>query len=493
MEVIRRWFSLPQQPKDLNGAESEQGYRQRWITIRVVYLSGFLMFLSFGVMTTSLWPYLEDMDGTAGKHFLSVLFAAPPAGQLLFSPLIGWCSNRLSSVRIPFVLLMAIYVFANGLYSVVELFAAPHRKYVLLIARFAFGVATSVNTLSRAYISAATHLHERTKTIAMSSLAQTLGLVVGPIIQSLVSFMGKEGYLLYSLRINMYTTSGWICALGGVMYLMLLSPSTFIDRAVEPNESQESITSETAEKATKRRPLKLFPILLVLLGYGVLMLFYVSFQTTLSPLSLDQFGWSHEESLYYLGILLTAGTVFSCVIFLLLPQLCERYSEHNVFLLFAMFPLFLSQALMVPIGNDSVPMQHPANGTGSAVLHGCAQEWCNTVPAIGRFQLTISYAMLSVSFSVGIAISQTILSKLLGSRPQGQWMALYTSIGGLTRIIGPGAALIYIKYGTYWLFGSGAVATGLLVAWMWLHKNDLSTAQKTESSGGELQELKGAN
>uniref|UniRef100_A0AAG5DWD6 Major facilitator superfamily (MFS) profile domain-containing protein n=1 Tax=Anopheles atroparvus TaxID=41427 RepID=A0AAG5DWD6_ANOAO len=487
MAAIKSWFSLKQSEKDrLTDLESDEEYRERWITIRLVYLSGFLMFLSFGVVTTGLWPYLEEMDPTAGKAFLSVIFAAPPAGQLLFSPLIGWYSNKVSSVRISFVLLTVLFVFANGLYSMIELFSMPYRKYVMLLSRFTFGIATSINTLSRAYISTATKLCERTQAISMSALGQTLGLALGPIIQASVSAVGNVGFQVCGVRFNMYTLGGWICAVAGIVYIVLLNPSYFKHRTIAAKEALRK-SGTTIEKDTWKS-LKLSSIWLIMMAYGILMFFYVTFQTAISPISLDQFAWSHEDSLFYLGILLTSGTACSCVVFLLLPQLCKRFNEQNVFVYFAMLPLFLSQVLMIPVGTNKILIANSQNGSDVEPTLGCpdSQKWCNTVPSINHYQLTISYAMLCISFSVGIAISQTILSKLLGTRPQGNWMALYTSIGGIMRIMGPGAVMIYVRHGTYWLFGLGSAVSGVVFIWTWLHKEHLQTARKS-SIGAEMQ------
>lgn len=217
------------------------------------------------------------MDPTIGKAFRSVLFAAPPAGQLLFSSLIGWCSNRTSSSRILFVLLTALYIFSNALYSAIELFSVPQRKYIMLIARFGFGVATSINTISRAYISVATKFSERTKTIAICSLSQTLGLLVGPILQSLFSLMGKDGVVVCALRLNMYTTGGVICALSGTIYLLFLSPSTFVHRTIAFKEAQNN--KDKTNVMENNHPLPLFPICSDLFDDNHSLFFYVSFQT----------------------------------------------------------------------------------------------------------------------------------------------------------------------------------------------------------------------
>lgn len=182
---------------------------------------------------------------------------------------------------------------------------------------------------------------------------------------------------------------------------------------------------------------------------------------TISPIALDQFSWSHEESLYYLGILLTVGTLCSCLIYLLLPYLSKKCNEHNVFVYFAILRIFLSQVMMIPTGQHKPESSVSVNGNSTAALFGATHERCNSVPTISRYQLSVSYGMLCISFSVGIAITQTIISKLFGARPQGHWMALYTSVGGIARIIGPVTMLVYIRYGLYYLFGLGTIVAGL--------------------------------
>lgn len=214
------------------------------------------------------------------KTFLSVLFAAPPAGQLIFSPLIGWCSNRLSSIRVPFVILTGLFIFGHILYSTIELVCMPYRRYSLLLSRFVFGIATSINTLNRAFISTATKLSERTPAISMSSLAQTLGLAVGPMIQSMLSIVGTDGFMWYGLRFNMYTLGGWICALVGVVYIVFLNPSWFVHRTIAAREAMKSTGCSVVKDTLE--PVQQFSIWAIMISYGVLMFFYVSFQTYVS-------------------------------------------------------------------------------------------------------------------------------------------------------------------------------------------------------------------
>lgn len=473
-----KWISLKQSDKDRSlGLETSAEYRQRWISIRVVYFIGFLMFLAFGIVATGIWPYLRSLDPSVNKVFLGYAFAVPPLGQLIFSPLFGWWTNKQSSIRKPLVLLVVIFTIANVLYALIEEFQ-DHRKYILLAARGIVGIATSAVTICRAYISSATRISERTKTISYMSLAQCLGLMIGPIMQSLFSGIGEEGFRVFGLfRVSMYSMAGWICVFLGLLNLILLLPTFFKDSPIAVKEAMKTQGATNPKETWKSIELQYFSITIMVIAFSILMLVYVAFQTLLSPIALDQFNWTNEESLFYLGILMTAGALISCVLFLLLDPLCKRFSEINVLVYGAMLALFVSQLVMLPMGSEPITafLERNPNSTGNATVIGCpaTQEWCSSIPPIGKVQFTISYTLLCISFSIGTTLSQAVFSKLLGPRPQGTWMALLTCAGSAARILGPGAVSVYVLSGTYWTFGGGTVLTGLVFVWMWVYRDRL--------------------
>lgn len=62
MDVIRKFVSLKQPENDRAlGLETPSEYRERWISIRVMYYNGFLIYVAFGIITTSVWPYLKSV------------------------------------------------------------------------------------------------------------------------------------------------------------------------------------------------------------------------------------------------------------------------------------------------------------------------------------------------------------------------------------------------------------------------------------------------
>ncbi|XP_055528940.1 major facilitator superfamily domain-containing protein 8-like isoform X4 [Wyeomyia smithii] len=490
MDILDKFFALRQSESSrLLGLETQRQYSERWISIRVIYYMGFLIYLAFGVVATMLWPYLNALDPNAGKVFLAYVFGIPAVLQLIFSPAFGWWTNKLSSVRLPMAVLLVAFIVGHVLYAILECFPT-NRKYILVLSRGLIGLSSVSCTIYRAYMSSATTIEERTKAMSYLSLAQTVGLLAGSAMQPVFSIFGEHGFLAFgTLRFNMYTSVGWFCAMLGCVNLVLMLPFIFKDHNIAVREAMKVHNTGLCNDLWKSLELRYFQIGLMCLAFALQMFVYSGFQTLLSPVALDQFGWTNEESLFYLGILMTAGALISCVLFLLLDPLCKRFGETNVLVYGAMFALFLSQLLMIPVGTQTISESvDSVNGT-----IGCpvSQEWCQSIPPVSIAQFTVSYTLLCVSFSIGTTLSQAVFSKLLGPRPQGTWMALLTCAGSAARIVGPASVTVYVILGTYWTFGASAVLSGLIFLWMWVYRNSLSPTQPAPVEAAE--ELKVLN
>nr|CAD7417751.1 unnamed protein product [Timema poppensis] len=91
----------------------------------------------------------------------------------------------------------------------------------------------------RSYLSAATTLQERTGAVSMVSLAQVLGFVVGPGLQTLVTPLGDQGVsvAVWMPTLNMYTAAGWINVLLGAINFILFLPAIFKERRIAAREA----------------------------------------------------------------------------------------------------------------------------------------------------------------------------------------------------------------------------------------------------------------
>lgn len=159
---------------------------------------------------------------------MGLIVAANPLGQMIFSPLFGWWSNKRASIRLPLLCSLALFTVASIIYSSLEL-RPPNVKYWMLISRFLIGVSSANIAVCRSYLSAATRLSERTKAVSMVSLAQVLGFIVGPGLQAAVTPLGNDGYkwLWGGMVINTFTACGWINVLMSVANFIMFLPKVF--------------------------------------------------------------------------------------------------------------------------------------------------------------------------------------------------------------------------------------------------------------------------
>lgn len=141
-----------------------------------------------------------------------------------------------------------MFCISSALYSSLDLLQEDV-KYWMFIARFFVGVSSANIAVCRSYVSAATTLKERTNSVSMMSLAQVLGFVIGPALQSAVTPLGTEGFLFMNFTINMYTASGWCNVLLGVINFFLFLPCFFKDRRVAARE-QMILQGKASEKET---------------------------------------------------------------------------------------------------------------------------------------------------------------------------------------------------------------------------------------------------
>uniref|UniRef100_A0A2K6F1N3 Major facilitator superfamily domain containing 8 n=1 Tax=Propithecus coquereli TaxID=379532 RepID=A0A2K6F1N3_PROCO len=123
--------------------ETEEHYKSRWRSIRILYLTMFLSSVGFSIVIMSIWPYLQKIDQTADASFLGWVIASFSLGQMVASPMFGLWSNYRPRKE-PLTVSIFISVAANCLYAYVHL-PASHNKYYMLVARglVGFGAANT--------------------------------------------------------------------------------------------------------------------------------------------------------------------------------------------------------------------------------------------------------------------------------------------------------------------------------------------------------------
>ncbi|XP_034189832.2 CLN7/MFS domain-containing 8 isoform X1 [Osmia lignaria lignaria] len=448
--------------------------KERWRSIYAIYFTMFLMSLGFSIIITGVWPYLHKLDKKASKEFMGYVVAANPLGQMLFSPLVGWWGDKRKSMRLPFLTTIALFVFASGMYSVLEILPG-NRKMYMIAARFLVGVSSANIAVARSYLSAATKFVERTRAVSMVSFAQVLGFVVGPGLQAAVTPLGENGLYFINLPVNMYTMTGWINVVMGILNFALFLPWNFTEHRIAIREAIRNEGKETEEETLKSIKPDYVASWTLICAFFVLVFNFVLIETLGTSLIMDQFAWSETEAVYYIGIVMSVGAIASCVTFVMIEPLCKRFNERKMMLWGGFLFMVIGRILYIPWGPDPPKIAYVESfsnmttDSNSTESLGCpnTQKWCFYTPQLTITQCLIGFGFTTIGYPLGVTLIQTIFSKVLGPRPQGVWMGFMTGAGCASRVLGPiVVSVIYTRFGLYHTVGITGLILILCMLWL---------------------------
>ncbi|XP_028750880.1 major facilitator superfamily domain-containing protein 8 isoform X2 [Peromyscus leucopus] len=392
--------------------ETQEHYRSRWRSVRILYLTMFLSSVGFSIVIMSIWPYLQKIDQTADASFLGWVIASFSLGQMVASPLFGLWSNYRPRKE-PLIVSIFISVAANCLYAYVHVPAA-HNKYYMLIARGLVGFGAGNVAVVRSYIAGATSLQERTSAMANTSTCQALGFILGP-------------------------------------------------ETTDEVHNPEGSIDQVAVVATN------------VLFFVVLFIFAL-FETILTPLTMDMYAWTQEQAVLYDGIILAVLGVEAVIVFMGVKLLSKKIDERAILLgglvvVWVGFFILLPWGNEFPkvqwqdLHNSSIPnttfgeiiidLWNSPREDHSEQPTGCPieQAWCLYTPVIHLAQFLTAAVLVGIGYPACNVMSYTLYSKVLGPKPQGMYMGWLSASGSAARILGPVfISHVYTYLGPRWAF-----------------------------------------
>ena len=142
----------------------------------------------------------------------------------------------------------------------------------------------------------------------------------------------------------------------------------------------------------------------------------------MTPLAIDQWGWSKEDAIMYLGITMAAGGILSGMCFATIGPLAKKFDERVLLLFAGLVPMILGRICMFPLGSDyfQLGLNNNTNNRAGAVvgLIGCLYDWCFTIPKISVVQFMVGYVFALVGYPFCMALCGSLFSKVLGPIPQ---------------------------------------------------------------------------
>ncbi|XP_030047606.1 major facilitator superfamily domain-containing protein 8 [Microcaecilia unicolor] len=470
--------------RDGNMMETIEQHRRRWWSIRVMYLTMFLSSISFSIVITSIWPYLQKIDQTADASFLGWIIASYSLGQMVASPLFGLWSNYRPR-REPLLASISLSVAASCLYSYVHV-PASHNKYYMLLARTLLGIGAGNVAVVRSYVAGATSLSERTSAMANVSAFQALGFILGPAFQACFTLIGEKGVTLavVNLQLNMYTAPALLGVLLGILNIILIVAKYREYRVDELGRLYKSINvqDEDSDDLVQDAQGSIDQVAVVATNilFFVILFAFAIFETIAAPLTMDMYAWTRTQAVFYNGIILAAVGVESVMVFLAVKILSKKVGERPV-LLGGLLIVFVGFFILLPWGkqlpkiqwadlkNSSVPKplhtiydpdlqvtttKLPSNHTVEPTGCPVEQSWCLYTPVIYLAQYLTADILVGLGYPLGHVMSYTLYSKILGPKPQGVYMGWLTASGSGARTLGPVfVSQIYTHLGPRWAFG----------------------------------------
>uniref|UniRef100_A0A2K6K7Y1 Major facilitator superfamily domain containing 8 n=1 Tax=Rhinopithecus bieti TaxID=61621 RepID=A0A2K6K7Y1_RHIBE len=263
--------------------ETEEHYKSRWRSIRILYLTMFLSSVGFSIVMLSIWPYLQKIDQTADTRFLGWVIASYSLGQMVASPIFGLWSNYRPRKE-PLIVSIFISVAANCLYAYVHI-PASHNKYYMLVARGLLGI--------------------------------------GAVFQTCFAFIGEKGVTwdVIKLRINMYTTPVLLSAFLGILNIILIL-AILREHCVDDSGRQYKTSSD--EMQVPQGNIDQVAVVAINVLFFVALFIFAVFETIIAPLTMDMYAWTQEQAVLYNGIILAALGVEAVVIFVGVKLLSKK-------------------------------------------------------------------------------------------------------------------------------------------------------------------------
>lgn len=134
----------------------------------------------------------------------------------------------------------------------------------------------------------------------MISLAQVLGFIVGPAVQTAVVSLGNDGISLINnrLRLNMFTAAGWINVFLALIDICLFNPRVFKEHKIAAREALLKARKTNQQEMWSEEKINYFSASSWIVAFFVLVFNFVLLETLSTPLTMDQFAWSKKESLW---------------------------------------------------------------------------------------------------------------------------------------------------------------------------------------------------
>ncbi|KAL3311270.1 Major facilitator superfamily domain-containing protein 8 [Cichlidogyrus casuarinus] len=203
--------------------------RKRSIIYIILFM--FLSSINFTAVIPSLFGYLKALKDDVGYNYLGMSLSSYSFGQMIASPLFGWVaikipvpnprsirhlakSKKQRGAKHLIVFGMFLEILGSVLYVIAAEFDGLYKIWAVIVARFIVGFGVGASAIYRGYVNSASKPKEQSFNNFLLTIAQSLGFIVGPALQSAFTFIPESHQIqTYGFHFNTYTAIGHITVL----------------------------------------------------------------------------------------------------------------------------------------------------------------------------------------------------------------------------------------------------------------------------------------
>ncbi|VBB30333.1 unnamed protein product [Acanthocheilonema viteae] len=161
-----------------------------------------------------------SLDSSANLEFFGWAIASYSIGSTISNFFFGLWNQKTMSTKYPASFGNFLMALGNLLYGFLPTIGA--KKWSMLLARFIVGLGSGNLCVLRTYAATASIPHDRTKALSITIVSFVLGLSIGPALQAWFTPLGRSGFQINIVVINMYTLPAFLMVVISLISIVLL-------------------------------------------------------------------------------------------------------------------------------------------------------------------------------------------------------------------------------------------------------------------------------
>uniref|UniRef100_A0A914YVB2 Major facilitator superfamily (MFS) profile domain-containing protein n=1 Tax=Panagrolaimus superbus TaxID=310955 RepID=A0A914YVB2_9BILA len=393
-----------------------------------------------------MWPYIKFLNPNVSEIANGVFQGTSALGNAIASIFAGYLVNRLSNTKPPLIIAKALMIGATFVYLAVE-WNTKAALYLLIAYQLIMGTASGFGNVYRTHIAMATQESERSRGYGLGMLSNSLGTILGPLVQLLFALIPYPGLkLLFGMHFNLFTAAVYlalITSIVGILALIFFFNGKLHVLSKEERVKQQleiatvlpdvpiPITAAAAEevKVEEVEEIKYDRIAVCILIFtkitqeiNTLILLSIAM-----PYAMTVFEWNSHELILYQSLFMAPMGICSLIFsFCYIRFKFDKKISVRIALLIGLglFMFFFIATFPWPFISQTIPYAHEKNATAyfkqseaaaalamynhTGELVGCniAYKWCETTP---RIHIAVFSTSVILVLGIGIPFSSFLI------------------------------------------------------------------------------------